>query len=54
MLRMTDVPVISLDGRLYTIRAWVNKLPSTGDINVFAQVEEDSRLMLSTGINVLT
>ncbi len=51
---MTDVPVVLFDGRLYTIRAWVNKPPSTGDINVFAQVEEDSRLMLSTGINVLT
>lgn len=51
---MMDVPVVSFDGRLYTIRALVNKLPSTGDINVFAQVEEDSRLMLSTGINVLT
>lgn len=54
MLRMTDVLVFSLNGRLYTIRAWVNKLLSTGDINVFAQVEEDSRLMLSRGINVLT
>lgn len=51
---MMDVPVVSFDGRLYTIRVFVNKLPSTGDINVFAQVEEDSRLMLSTGINVLT
>lgn len=51
---MMDVPVVSFDGRVYTIRAWVNKLPSTGDINVFAQVEEDSRLMLSTDINVLT